>query len=71
MKVLEGMGPFDANGWMGAKPLRGMSDCYVIMQLNGGKWERVYPEEKGQFACDPSMLTTLQMDPAAAAAEVR
>jgi hypothetical protein len=72
--VLDGlanMGDFDANGWMAPKPLKGMSACQVIVQIEGGEFHRVYPEEPGTFACNPDDIVTIQIDPAAEAAKLR
>ena len=64
---------FDADGWIG-KARTGQkvfSDCMVIMQINGGKFERVFPKEVGTLDCRPENLVTVKLDPAAAAANVK
>jgi hypothetical protein len=64
---------FDADGWIG-KARTGQkvfSDCMVIMQINGGKFERVFPKEVGTLDCKPENLVTVKLDPAAAAANVK
>jgi ABC-type branched-subunit amino acid transport system substrate-binding protein len=58
---------FTANGWMGKKDLRGWSPCYLLVQLEGGKWKRVHPTEPGTFDCDPENLRTVSLDPQAEA----
>jgi hypothetical protein len=55
---------FTANGWLGAKDLRGMSSCYVLMQIKDGQFQRVYPTEKGTFDCSPDNIVTVTIDPA-------
>lgn len=54
---------FTANGWAGAKDLKGFSPCFVIMQVKGGKFERVYPAEKGKFDCDAGNVVSVTIDP--------
>lgn len=64
---------FDADGWIG-KARTGQkvfSDCMVIMQINGGKFERVFPKEAGTLDCKTENVVTVKMDPAAAAANVK
>jgi hypothetical protein len=64
---------FDADGWIG-KPRTApkvFSDCMVIMQINGGKFERVFPKEAGTLDCKSSNITTVKIDPAAAAANIK
>ncbi len=62
---------FTANGWMGEKNLRGFSPCFVIMQIQNGKYVRVYPTKPGSFDCNASNLTTITSDPAAEAANIK
>jgi ABC-type branched-subunit amino acid transport system substrate-binding protein len=54
---------FDANGFMGKKDLKGFSPCFVIMQVKDGKFQRVYPTEKGTFDCDAGNVITVNLDP--------
>lgn len=64
---------FDADGWIGA-PRTGQkvfSDCFVLLQINGGKFQRVFPKEAGKLDCKPENITTVNLDPAAAAASVK
>jgi ABC-type branched-subunit amino acid transport system substrate-binding protein len=72
LTALSGITSFDANGWMGAKnPKGGFSDCMVIMQVNGGAFERVEPAEKGKLTCSPDNLKTVNIDPVVEAAKVQ
>ena len=64
LDALNSIHEFDANGMMGTKDPKGMSACYVMMQVKGGKYVRVYPEKPGTFDCDPGNLTTVTVDPA-------
>jgi hypothetical protein len=71
--VLEGLAnldDFDANGWAGKKSLRGVSDCWLLMQIKGGKFERVFPTERGTLSCDPENVITVNIDPEAEAAKI-
>jgi hypothetical protein len=55
---------FTANGWMGGpKDLRGMSPCFVLLQVKDGKYARVFPAERGKLDCSPSNVTTATVDP--------
>jgi hypothetical protein len=64
-------GDFDANGWMGAKDLKGVSNCFLVMQVKAGKFVRVYPEEKGKMDCDDANVVTVNLDPAAEATKIK
>jgi ABC-type branched-subunit amino acid transport system substrate-binding protein len=61
---------FTANGWLGAKDLKGFSPCYVILQVKGGKFERVFPTEKGKLDCTPANVATVTVDPAEEAKKI-
>ena len=71
LEVLKGMKDFDAGGWMGAKDLRGMSDCMVVLKIEGGEFVRVFPEERGTLACQPENVVTVTLDPAVEAAKIQ
>jgi hypothetical protein len=52
----EGMlGPTDVGG---KKP----NGCFVLLQVKGGKYVRVFPKEKGTLNCDSKNVTTVQID---------
>lgn len=70
LETLDSMDTFDANGWLAPKPVRGVGSCGMVMQIEGGQFHRVYPEEPGTFECTPEDLVTVQIDPAAAAAKL-
>jgi ABC-type branched-subunit amino acid transport system substrate-binding protein len=67
LKNIEG---FDAGGWSGPNTLRGVSDCFVLLQVKSGKFERVFPEEKGTLSCDPKNVITVDIDTVAEAAKI-
>ena len=71
LEVLENIGEVDAGGWMGKKDLRGASPCVVIMQIEGGKFVRVHPEEKGTMDCDEENIVSVTLDPAVEAAKIK
>ena len=70
MEELRSIDSFDANGWSGAKGLRGTSPCYILLQIQDGKFARVHPKEPGTMDCDKKNLTTVTLDPAAEAAKI-
>ena len=43
----------------------------VVMQINGGKFERAFPKQAGTLDCKPSNVTTVKIDPAEAAKLVK
>jgi hypothetical protein len=71
LEVLEGLGEVDAEGWMGTKDLRGVSNCFLVMQVKGGKFVRAHPEEKGTMDCSDDNVVTITLDPAAEAAKIK
>jgi ABC-type branched-subunit amino acid transport system substrate-binding protein len=68
---LKGMKNFTDNGWIGEKDLRGFSPCYVLMQIQGGKFVRVFPAKAGTLDCSASNVTNLNIDPVAEAAKIK
>jgi hypothetical protein len=68
---LKSIGEVDANGWMGKKDLKGISPCFLIMQIKGGKFVRVYPTKEGTLDCEASNVVTVTLDPAAEAAKIK
>jgi len=75
LEALNSIDSFDANGWMGPKDpkggAKGTSDCQVILTINGGEFERVFPTEKGTFDCDAGYVATVNIDPAVESAKVQ
>jgi hypothetical protein len=70
LDALKNAGEVDAGGWMGKKTLRGTSSCVVVLQVQSGKWARVFPTEKGTMDCTSANLTTVSLDPVAEAAKL-
>ena len=71
--ILDGLAAtkdFTANGWIGAKDLKGISPCFMIMQVQSGKFARVYPTAKGQLDCNASNVVTVTIDPAEEAKKI-
>jgi hypothetical protein len=75
LSALKGLTDFTANGWLGPQPTPlvpgQISPCYVMMQVQNGKFVRLYPSKPGTFDCTPSNITTLMIDPAAEAAKLK
>jgi hypothetical protein len=68
--ILEGLTnltDFTADGWAGAKSLRGISPCYVMMTIKDGKFVREWPEEPGTMDCDPANLVKVTVEPVSGA----
>ena len=75
LSALKGLTDFTADGWLGPQPtplVAGqISPCYVMMQVQNGKFVRIYPTKPGTFDCTPSNVTTVTLDPAAEAAKLK
>jgi hypothetical protein len=72
--IIEGLqhiGRFDAGGWIGATNLKGVSPCYVLLQVRDGAFARVHPTKPGTFDCDPDNVVTVTLDPAKEAAAIK
>lgn len=59
---------FDADGISGPRALGGTSNCYVLMQVEGGKFVRSWPKKPGTFDCDKSNVLTVRVNPEKASA---
>jgi ABC-type branched-subunit amino acid transport system substrate-binding protein len=55
---------FDADGLFGTENIAEgkLSSCYVLIQIQDGKWKRVNPTKKGTFDCRPSNYVTFEHD---------
>jgi ABC-type branched-subunit amino acid transport system substrate-binding protein len=62
---------FTDNGWIGETNLKGASPCYVLMQIQNGKFVRVFPTKAGTLDCSPDNLNTINIDPVAEAAKIK
>ena len=75
LTALKGLTDFTANGWLGPQPtplVAGqISPCYVMMQVQNGKFVRLSPSKPGTFDCTASNVTTVTLDPAAEAAKLK
>jgi hypothetical protein len=72
--ILDGLAnieDFDAGGWSGPNGLRGVSDCFVLLQVKSGAFERVFPAEKGTLSCEPENVITVDIDTVAEAAKIQ
>ena len=67
LKYMAELENFSADGWSAPKSLRGVSECFVSLQLKGGEWVRAFPEERGTFDCKPENLVTVNVEPVSAA----
>jgi ABC-type branched-subunit amino acid transport system substrate-binding protein len=75
-KILAGLKAttdFTADGWMGTKgkDLRGFSSCYLIMQVENGKFVRKFPTKAGTLECDDSSVVKVTLDPAKEAESIK
>jgi hypothetical protein len=74
LTALHGLNNFSANGWLGTKTLQGpgsISPCFMVVQVQGGKFVRVYPAKPETMDCNPSNLVQVSTDPAAVAAALK
>jgi hypothetical protein len=74
LDALQGITNFTDNGWMGPISLKGtgaFSGCYLILQVQQGKYVRVYPSKPGTMDCKSSNITTVNVDPVAEAAKLK
>ena len=54
----------DGQGMLGPTDVGGhkINGCFVVTQVKGGKYVRVFPKEKGTLSCDAKNVTTIQLD---------
>ena len=75
LAALKGMTNFTADGWLGqGKSLQGpgsFGPCFVMLQVQNGKFVRVYPAKPGTMDCNASNVTTVSLDPVAEAAKLK
>jgi hypothetical protein len=55
---------FSADGMMGSTDLagRGLTDCFVLLQVKNGKFARVYPQKVGTLSCTPKNVLDVKLD---------
>jgi len=68
---LKNIGQFTADGWLGTTNLRDETPCFMVMQIQGGKFVRVYPTKPGTLDCDPANDVTVNVDMVAAGANLK
>jgi hypothetical protein len=73
LETLKTTDDFTADGWMGSqgKDLRGFSTCFLVMQVENGKFVRRFPEKAGTLNCDDSAKVIVHLDPAKAAESIK
>jgi len=73
LTALKGITNFTADGWLPPTPLEPgqVSPCFVMLQVQNGKFVRVYPTKPGTFDCNPANVTTVTHDSAAVAATLK
>jgi hypothetical protein len=64
LKTVETITEFDADGMLGTTNpgQRIPTPCYVLSQVKGGKFVRVFPKKPGTFECDAKNLYTVKLD---------
>jgi ABC-type branched-subunit amino acid transport system substrate-binding protein len=64
LRALKNLTSFDAGGMIGRVNIGGKvgTPCFVLIQLQDGKWNRVHPTKKGTFDCKPSNSVTVKDD---------
>jgi ABC-type branched-subunit amino acid transport system substrate-binding protein len=55
---------FDAGGMIGESDIGGrrFGPCFIVMQIQNGKWARVYPKKPGTFDCTAENLQAVKVD---------
>jgi ABC-type branched-subunit amino acid transport system substrate-binding protein len=61
---LKNLTSFDADGFIGKSNVGGKvtTDCFVLEQVQNGKFVRVWPKKKGTFDCTPSNHVQVKAD---------
>jgi len=64
LTALKGLTSFNAGGMTGTVNIGGKvpSSCFMVVQWQGGKFNRVYPKKAGTFDCTTSNRYTYQTD---------
>jgi hypothetical protein len=64
LKQMQTDGTFNANGIYGEKlTLSGPGTCFMMMQVQNGKFVRVFPEERGKLSCPDNPTFEINLDP--------
>jgi hypothetical protein len=61
---LDAIHGFDAGGMIGEVDIgaRTPTRCFALLQVQNGKFARVFPAKKGTFNCDKRNLVTVKLD---------
>ena len=64
LTALKGTTSFNAGGMVGTVNIGGKvpSSCFMVVQWDDGKFNRVYPKKAGTFDCTPSNRYTFDAD---------
>jgi ABC-type branched-subunit amino acid transport system substrate-binding protein len=64
LTALKGIHSFNAGGMTGTVDIGGKvpSSCFMVVQWNSGKFDRIYPKKAGTFDCTESNRYTYQTD---------
>jgi len=64
LKATQGITQFDADGMIAqSNPGQGIpSNCFVLSQVQGGKFVRVFPKKAGTFQCEKNNQYTVKLD---------
>jgi hypothetical protein len=64
LDALKNMHDFDANGFIGKADVGGKvtTSCFVLTQVQNGKFVRVWPKKKGTFDCTKSNHVQVKAD---------
>jgi hypothetical protein len=64
LTALKNITSFDAGGMVGSVNIGGKvpTSCFMLVQWNTGKFNRVYPTKPGTFDCTASNRYTFQAD---------
>ncbi|MDH3705475.1 MAG: ABC transporter substrate-binding protein [Acidimicrobiia bacterium] len=57
---------FDVNGWWGAANFEttlDISPCFMVLQVQGGEFVRVHPEERGTLDCESGNTVQVTVNP--------
>lgn len=71
--VIEGLktAKSDFMGWIGQpKGGKDIMPCFMVVQIQDGKWKRVYPTAAGQLDCASDSRIVVKLDTAAEAAKI-
>jgi hypothetical protein len=64
LEALSKIHKFDAGGLIGTSDIGGrrFGPCYLVMQIQQGRWVRTYPKKPGSFDCNPKNLAAVKVD---------